>query len=83
MILITGATGNVGSEVFRRLAGAGEPLRVLAREPSKLGAVERSVGVVRGDFDRRDSVRAALRSVEKVFLVALGRGGSQVLSCRS
>ena len=33
MILVTGATGNVGSELTRALAARGESVRVLARNP--------------------------------------------------
>lgn len=72
MILITGATGNVGSEVLRQLRTRNEPFRVLARDPSKLRHLGATAEVVRGDLDRRDSVRAALLGVEKVVLIAPG-----------
>ena len=35
MILITGATGTVGSETVRQLAAAGATVRALARNPEK------------------------------------------------
>ena len=34
MILVTGATGNVGAAVVRRLVGAGERVRALTRNPA-------------------------------------------------
>ncbi|MGH2983246.1 MAG: NmrA family NAD(P)-binding protein, partial [Solirubrobacterales bacterium] len=34
MFLVTGATGNVGGELVRALAGAGEPVRALIRQDS-------------------------------------------------
>ena len=34
MILVTGATGNVGGELVRALAGAGQPARALTRDDS-------------------------------------------------
>ena len=34
MILVTGATGNVGGELVRALAGAGQPVRALTRDDS-------------------------------------------------
>ena len=34
MILVTGATGNVGSELVHALSQAGEPVRALTRDPS-------------------------------------------------
>ncbi|MFD0856125.1 NmrA family NAD(P)-binding protein, partial [Actinomadura adrarensis] len=33
MYLITGATGNVGAELVRALAGTGAPVRALVRRP--------------------------------------------------
>lgn len=43
MILVTGATGNVGGEVVDALARAGHPVRALVREPTSL-PVEQTVG---------------------------------------
>ncbi|MER6678035.1 NmrA family NAD(P)-binding protein [Streptomyces sp. NPDC000983] len=64
MILVTGATGDVGSEVVRALVDAGEPVRALVREPADL-PVEQAVG----DLDRPDSLADALRGVRGVFLL--------------
>jgi uncharacterized protein YbjT (DUF2867 family) len=70
MILVTGATGTIGSEVFRRLAAAGERPRALVRDPQlardRLGeAVEHVVG----DLDQPETLEAALAGVESVFLL--------------
>src|SRR5215208_6950129 len=70
MILVTGATGTIGSEVFRRLAAAGERPRALVRDPqiarARLGnAVEHVVG----DLDRPETLEAALAGVDRVFLL--------------
>ncbi|MGW0202705.1 NmrA family NAD(P)-binding protein, partial [Nonomuraea sp. NPDC003201] len=35
MILVTGATGNVGSELVAALASAGRPVRALVRDPRR------------------------------------------------
>lgn len=64
MILVTGATGNVGGEVVQALARAGEPVRALVREPAGL-PVEQAVG----DLDRPSSLGAALDGVRAVFLL--------------
>ena len=70
MVLVTGATGTIGSEVFRRLAAAGERPRALVRDPqiarARLGnAVEHVVG----DLDRPETLEAALAGVDRVFLL--------------
>lgn len=64
MILVTGATGNVGGEVVHALARAGAPVRALVRGP-----VELPVEQVVGDLDRPDSVDPALDGVRGVFLL--------------
>ena len=35
MIVVAGATGNVGREVVRQLAEAGTPVRAVVRDPAK------------------------------------------------
>jgi uncharacterized protein YbjT (DUF2867 family) len=37
MILVTGATGNVGGELIRALAEAGQPVRALTRGEGRNG----------------------------------------------
>jgi uncharacterized protein YbjT (DUF2867 family) len=70
MILVTGATGTVGSEVVRRLLAAGERPRALVRDPDK--ARERlgeQVEHVVGDLNRTETIGAALAGVDRLFLV--------------
>jgi uncharacterized protein YbjT (DUF2867 family) len=43
MILVTGATGNVGSELVRALAAAGERVRALVRDDARGGALPAGV----------------------------------------
>jgi uncharacterized protein YbjT (DUF2867 family) len=66
MILITGATGTIGSEVLHRLTARGEPVRALARTPAKVKA---DVEIVQGDFEDPASLARAVAGVEAVFLV--------------
>ncbi|MEV4370100.1 NAD(P)H-binding protein [Nonomuraea sp. NPDC049637] len=69
MIVVTGATGTVGGEVVRLLAGRGERVRAMTREPSKV-AVPPEVEVVQGDFDDPGSLAAAARGADAVFLLS-------------
>lgn len=72
MILITGATGTIGSHVLGRLVDLGEPVRVLAREPTTVG-VGAEVEVVRGDFEDPASLARAVDGVESAFLLTVPR----------
>jgi uncharacterized protein YbjT (DUF2867 family) len=63
-VLVTGATGNVGSQVVRELLARGVPVRAFVRDPGKLGGVELAVG----DFSDGESIRRALVGVDRVFL---------------
>jgi uncharacterized protein YbjT (DUF2867 family) len=49
MILVTGATGNVGRQVVEQLVAAGEPVRALSRHPERAGWPD-EVEAVRGDL---------------------------------
>lgn len=66
MILVTGATGNIGGELVRALARSGEPVRALSRSAHN-GA--NGVEYVTGDLTEPDSMRAALAGVRGLFLL--------------
>lgn len=73
MILVTGATGNIGTELVRLLLEKKEKFRVLARDPAKAKAkLGASVDVVKGDLDQPETVAAALAGVDKGFLLTSG-----------
>jgi uncharacterized protein YbjT (DUF2867 family) len=67
MILVTGATGNVGGEVMRALAASGQPVRALTRSD---GPVDLPAGAERatGDLNQPDSMRDALAGISGIFL---------------
>jgi uncharacterized protein YbjT (DUF2867 family) len=70
MILITGATGTVGSEVVKRLSAQGVEVRAVTRDPRKAGANPLPhVRVVHGDFDDPESMRRACSGVDRAFLL--------------
>ncbi|QJD90697.1 NmrA/HSCARG family protein [Duganella dendranthematis] len=67
-ILVTGATGRVGSQVVQQLVQRGAAVRVLVRDPSKT-AFPASVEVVQGDLLDLDALRAAFEGVNTLFLL--------------
>lgn len=68
MILVTGATGTVGTEVVKALAGRGTPLRAGYR--SRPQNVPAGVEGVQLDFDRPETLAPALRGVDTLFLLS-------------
>ncbi len=72
MILVTGATGTIGSEVVQQLAAAGAKVRALVRTPSKAAGLGANVELAQGDLGDPRSLDAALRGVEKLFLLTSG-----------
>ena len=70
MILLTGATGNLGSALLRRLTDAGEQVRCLVRDPRRLGPERVRVQIALGDLSEPASFRNALRGVDTVVHLA-------------
>lgn len=70
MLLLTGATGLVGSALLHRLTAAGQPVRCLVRDPRRLGADRVRVQIALGDLADPPSFRNALRGVSTVVHLA-------------
>ncbi len=70
MLLLTGATGQVGSALLRRLLDEGTPVRCLVRDPRRLGAWRVRVQIALGDLADPPSFRNALRGVDTVVHLA-------------
>ncbi|HYM56191.1 MAG TPA: NAD(P)H-binding protein, partial [Solirubrobacteraceae bacterium] len=70
MLLLTGATGLVGSTLLRRLLAEGAPVRCLVRDPRRLGAQRVRVQIALGDLTDPPSFRNALRGVQTVVHLA-------------
>lgn len=67
-VLVTGATGKVGNAVARALAGRGDEVRALVRDPEKArGLLPGGVELVRGDVTDPASAEAAVQGCELVF----------------
>jgi uncharacterized protein YbjT (DUF2867 family) len=67
MILVTGATGNVGGELVSALAEAGQPVRALTR-PGREQDFPPGVQSVTGDLNKPQSMGNALAGTEAMFL---------------
>jgi len=68
MILVTGASGTVGSEVVKALVARRAPVRAGYR--SRPQNVPAGVASVALDYDRPDTIAPALREVETLFLLS-------------
>ena len=68
MIVVTTPTGNIGRHVVRHLLDAGEALRLIVRDPSKLAPdVRDRVEVVEGSHGDATVVDQAFRGADAVF----------------
>jgi len=69
-ILVTGATGTIGSQVAAALLDAKASVRVGLRDPDKGAALRaRGAEVVRFDFEDETTFEGAFDGVERVFLL--------------
>jgi NADH dehydrogenase len=70
VLLLTGATGVVGGELLPALLGEGTDVRVLVRDPRKLGENRVDVQITLGDLRDPYSQRHAMRGVDTVVHLA-------------
>lgn len=69
-ILVTGATGTIGSRVAQTLQQQGAAVRVGVRNPAKAPELTaQGFEVVALDFDRPETVTAAVQGVDSIFLL--------------
>ncbi|GAB1690163.1 SDR family oxidoreductase [Krasilnikovia sp. M28-CT-15] len=68
MIVVTGATGNVGRRVVQRLVAAGHDVRAITRDPARAGLAP-EVDVVAADLADPETLRPHLHGVDAVFLI--------------
>jgi uncharacterized protein YbjT (DUF2867 family) len=70
VLLLTGATGLIGTALLPRLTAAGHSVRCLVRDPRGLGAQRVRVQIALGDLSDPPSFRNALRGVDTVVHLA-------------
>jgi uncharacterized protein YbjT (DUF2867 family) len=67
-VLVTGATGHIGSEVVSQLRGTGCQIRAMSRNPHSAD-LPADIEIVRGDLSAPDTLDACLNGIDSVFLV--------------
>ncbi|MGW5222076.1 NAD(P)H-binding protein [Nocardia sp. NPDC004085] len=70
MIVITGATGTIGSEIIRQLSERGTAIRAVTRDPDRAD-VPAGVEVARGDYTDVASMAKAIAGAEAAFIVGV------------
>ena len=73
MLLLTGATGSIGSRLLPLLLDRGDQVRCLVREPRRLGPLRTDVQITLGDLGELSDpyrLRQSLRGVETVIHLA-------------
>lgn len=76
MILITGATGNVGRELVTQLAESGHAIRLFTRDAAKLVQWKGRAEIVTGSYDQPDTFARAAEGVDAIFLMNAGLPGN-------
>jgi uncharacterized protein YbjT (DUF2867 family) len=76
MIVVTGATGNVGRELVRTLASSGEQVRAVSRRPEQ---APEGVRHWQADLAEPASLRPALEGADALFLLVAGDDPGTIL----
>jgi uncharacterized protein YbjT (DUF2867 family) len=70
-VLVTGSTGNVGSQLVPRLLSRGHSVRAFIKKGDKTN-FPAGVEVAEGDFGDKNSLRSALNGVSRMYLLVPG-----------
>jgi uncharacterized protein YbjT (DUF2867 family) len=80
MILVTGATGNVGAELVGALAGAGEQVRALIRRDADRAMLPAGVDAFVGDLNQPETLAGAVEGVGAIHLLSGYEGMDRLLA---
>jgi uncharacterized protein YbjT (DUF2867 family) len=69
MILVTGATGNVGKFLVEHLVAEDVQIRILVRDPEKAATLGERVESVVGDLNDPGTLETAMRGVDRLYIV--------------
>jgi nucleoside-diphosphate-sugar epimerase len=78
LVLVTGATGSIGSALVQRLSGPGQVVRALVRKPEMAAALRdlAKVEIVPGDLSQPDSLRGCADGCWLIYHGAAKLNGS-------
>lgn len=82
-IAVTGASGQIGGRVARRLAGAGISQRLLGRDPARLPDLPGAVKAPPASYGDAQAMRAAVNGARTLFLVSAHESADRVREHRS
>jgi uncharacterized protein YbjT (DUF2867 family) len=70
LILVIGGRSKIGSSLIESLLAKGETVRAVVRDEKERGGFPEHVGTAQADLANRDSLVAAMKGIEKVFLLS-------------
>ncbi|MFI0733010.1 NAD(P)H-binding protein [Streptomyces sp. NPDC021225] len=74
MLLLTGATGNIGRELVRQLDAQGAEFRILVRDPARAADLPQRAERVVADLDEPTTLTSAFHGADRLFLLTPGIG---------
>jgi uncharacterized protein YbjT (DUF2867 family) len=74
MLLVTGATGNVGRELVRELDESAIPFRIMVRDPARAATLPERAERVVADLSEPATLPPAFAGVDRLFLLTPGIG---------
>jgi uncharacterized protein YbjT (DUF2867 family) len=74
MLLVTGATGNIGRPLVHELSAMGAKLRILVRDPARAAGLPESAERVVADLADPTTLAPAFAGVDRLFLLTPGIG---------
>ncbi|MBB5117901.1 nucleoside-diphosphate sugar epimerase [Streptomyces eurocidicus] len=77
MIVVTGATGNIGRSLVEQLVAQGVPVRALTRDPARAG-LPAEAEVVRADLSSTASLEALFKGANALFLNLAATRGAHI-----
>jgi uncharacterized protein YbjT (DUF2867 family) len=83
VIAVTGATGELGGRVARRLAERGVAQRLVVRDTARAASIDGAEVARGGDYSDGESMTAALRGADTLFLVSAAEDADRVALHRS